>query len=116
MRDDLAAVALALAPLTGRKDRWQEHFKGWNMEQSEFLRSWVSRGVRQGVQQKAQQETTDHRLMLEKILKERFPKQASAQSLAKLASEPDLEVLKKWTVDAAVAKSWKAFRDAAGWK
>ena len=143
-RADLAAVALSFAPLTGRKQSWQNHFKGWNMEQSEFLRSWMNRGVEQGIQigiqrgrqqgletgrqqgletgrqqgveQVVKREASDHQAMLERILKQRFSKHADDQVLARVASETNLDVLKMWTEQAAVAKSWKAFRDAAGWK
>jgi hypothetical protein len=99
LRADYAALALVFAEMAGRKPLWQTELEGFNMQESEFIRTWRQEGMEKGT-------LTTARAAVMNVLQTRFPGVAVPEGVrSALEKNKDVQQLSDWLRQAVLTTS-----------
>jgi hypothetical protein len=99
------SFALVFAELIPELVNWQRGLEGWEMRESQYLKSFEARGEQQG-------EVRGRRAYLLRVLQSRLGTPAPEPILLAIEGTNDLGVLDRWFDAALAATSWADFQAA----
>jgi hypothetical protein len=95
LRGDLGGIARVFAELAKRRNVWEKHLEGWNMEQSQVVLEWQNEGAK---------------ATLLRVMRRRFGEPLPKEIEAAVKSQNNSDELGRW-VDAASTAN-----DLASWR